>query len=433
MKNNLIAIRNEEKKGERRTPLVPQDIQTLIKKAGLSFIVQSSKQRIFSDQEFAQVGAKIKSDVLEGNLIIGIKEIPAKLIEKQKVYLFFSHTIKGQKYNMPLLAKIMAQKATLIDYERIVDEKNRRLIFFGQEAGQAGLINTLWAFGQRLKFEGIENPFFHIKQAHQYKDLQDALDSTSKVGQVLMESGFAAKLAPLVIGIAGYGHVSHGVQQILDHLPVTKISPDDLPALFQKKSANNKTVYKVVFHEEHLVEPISKSDKFVLQDYYDHPEKYRSKFQQYLPYLTILVNCIFWTLKYPRFVTKHDAKNLNLRLKVIGDISCDINGAIEFTAKATTQENPVFVYNPKNDTISDGLKGEGIAVMAIDNLPSELPKDASRHFSNMLKKYIPDLAQANFSASFKQLKLPAELKRAIIVYQGELTPYYKYLEEYLKL
>jgi alpha-aminoadipic semialdehyde synthase len=200
-----------------------------------------------------------------------------------------------------------------------------------------------------------------------------------------------------------------------------------------------------VFKEEHTVEPISLEDRpstgsgqrFELQDYYDHPEKYHGTFHKYLPHLTVLVNCVYWEEKYPRLVTKANLKQLYSgkeppRLRVIGDISCDIEGAIEGTVKSTEPGEPVFVYDPFEDRAIDRVAGRGPVIMAVDILPSELPRDASTYFSGVLMDYIPAIAQADYSVPFEKLELPPEIKRALIVHQGELTPNYRYLEEYVR-
>ena len=181
-------------------------------------------------------------------------------------------------------------------------------------------------------------------------------------------------LVPLIIGFAGYGNVSIGAQEILDLLPVKEIRPEEIKSIY--KNPSNKVIYKVVFKEEHMVEPTSPGKTFDLQDYYSHPEEYRPAFERYIPHLSILMNCIYWSAQYPRLVTKEYLKKSfknkeGFHLKVIGDISADVNGAIEFTAKNTSPDKPVFVYNPNTDAIKDGYEGDGVVVMAVDNLPCE--------------------------------------------------------------
>lgn len=437
MARKCIGIRRENKNiWEKRTPLTPNDIFSLKKDENLEFVIQTSPIRAFKDEEYEKAGANVKEDLSECDLIFAVKEIPVQYINKDKTYIFFSHTIKGQKSNMPMLKKIMDLKATLIDYEKVTDEKGRRLIFFGEFAGKAGMIDTLWALGQRLYNEGMKTPFLHIKTAHEYDSFKAATLALLDVAGEIKKQGMHRSLAPFVLGIAGYGNVSRGAQKVLESLPITEIEPKDIAPLFEEDEPNNKTIYKVVFKEEHTVEPKSKADKFELQDFFKHPEKYQSVFKKYLPYLTLLVNCIYWDSRYPRLITKKDAKEMYAegkkpRLKIVGDISCDIEGGIEFTLKSTDPSQPVFVYDPKKDEAIMGFNGNGPVVLAVDNLPCELPKESSQEFSTVLKKFVPEIAKADFHADFNKLNLPPEIKKAVIVYQGELTPDYKYLEKHL--
>jgi len=437
MTTKCIGIRREDKnEWERRAPLTPNDVHALKENEDLSFVIQPSHIRIFNEDEYVEAGATISDDTSCCNILLAIKEIPTHLIKANTIYIFFSHTIKGQKHNMPMLKKIIDSGSTLIDYEKIVDEHGKRLIFFGEHAGLAGMIDTLWAFGKRLAWEEIPNHFSDIKQAYQYESLDAAAEAISNVGENIETRGFDATLAPLIVGIAGYGNVSHGAQKILTYLPITEIEPSEIETLIKKKRHSRKTIYKVVFHEEHTVEPTDKNLKFELKDYFTHPEKYNSTFGRYLPYLSILVNCIYWDKRYPRLVTKKELKELFEKkekplLRIIGDIACDVDGAIEFTVKTTDPENPVFVYDPFNDIAADGVAGRGVVILAIDNLPCELPREASNDFSHVLKRFIPSISKADFSAEFEKLHLPPEIKRAIIVYQGKLTPDYTYLANYL--
>jgi len=321
----------------------------------------------------------------------------------------------------------------LIDYEKIADEQGRRLVFFGRYAGLAGMIDTLWAFGQRMKSKGIDSPFNEIKQTIQYTNhLPEIKEHFKQVEKKIEQDGIPESLTPLIVGFAGYGNVSKGAQEILDILPVKEISPKEIKTVYDNPS--KKCIYKVVFKEEDMVEPISPDDSFDLQDYYNHPEKYQSIFEKYIPDLTILMNCIYWNNKYPRLATKDFVKNhakANLRLQVIGDISIDINGAIEFTEKATSPDNPVFVYDPLTNSICDGYKGNGIVVMGVDNLPCELPKESSQAFSESLLPFVPAIVKANFSGDFESLALPFEIKNAVILHRGKLTPNYWYINKFL--
>jgi saccharopine dehydrogenase (NAD+, L-lysine-forming) len=335
-----------------------------------------------------------------------------------------------------MLKRMMELGCNLIDYEKVTDDKGRRLIFFGRHAGLAGMIDTLWAFGQRLAWEGTPNPFDQIRQAHQYRDLGEAITDLEQVKGQIETTGLPETLSPLILGIAGYGNVSRGAQEILAHLPVVEISPDQIAAVAQGDDASRRVLYKAVFKEEHMVEPVSSDDRFELQDYYQHPEKYRSRFETCLPYLSILVNAIYWDTMYPRLVTRDYVRRAygggrSPRLKVIGDISCDVEGAIEVTVKSTEPDEPVFVYDPETGQATDGYEGRGPVVMAVDILPSELPREASIDFSRVLGAYVPAIARADFTAPFERLDLPPEIKHAVILHQGRLTPAYRYLQEFL--
>ncbi len=432
-----IGIRREDKSiWERRTPIIPDDARELMEKHGLEVVVQPSEIRVFKDEEYASVGARVQEDLSECDAIFAVKEVPPHLLLPGKTYVYFAHVIKGQPYNMPMLKRLLELGCVLIDYEKVTDEKGRRLIFFGRHAGWAGMLDTLWALGQRLEWEGTPNPFSAIHQAHDYPNLAAGQQAVREVGERIRREGLPEGIPPLVVGFAGYGNVSRGAQEIFDLLPFQEVAPPDLAALFEGKP-DPHTLYKVVFKEEHTVEPVSPQDRFQLQDYYDHPEKYRSRFATYLPYLTVLINAIYWEPKYPRLVTKADLRKLfegpgRPRLRVIGDISCDVEGAIECTVRCTEPGDPVYVYNPLSGETTDGYEGEGVVVLAVDILPSQLPREASEYFSHVLKEYVPAIAEADYSVPFEELALPPEIKRAVIAYQGELTPGYRYLERYLE-
>ena len=431
--NNIVGIRREDKnQWERRVPIIPEHIKELKEKHGIETIIQPSQIRIFPDENYEKNEAKINEDLSQCQVVFAVKEIPIDFFSEGKTYIFFSHTIKGQKYNMPMLKKMMELRCNLIDYERIVDEKNRRLVFFGRYAGLAGMVDTLWAFGQRFEWIDINNTFTEIKRVIHYKNLTEIKEHLTKIGKKIELNGLSEGLTPMVVGFAGYGNVSNGAQEILDLFPVKLIRPNQLEAVYNNPS--NKCIYKVVFKEEDMVEPVSSESFFNLDEYYSNPHLYRSVFQRYIRRLSILMNCIYWDERYPRLITKNQLEEIYTgvqKLQVVGDISVDINGAIEFTEKSTNPGEPVFVYNPVRDDIIEGYIGEGIAVMAVDTLPCELPEESSQAFSNSLIDFIPGIVKANYSVSFDQLDLPPEIKKAVILYQGKLTPDYQYINKYL--
>jgi len=435
--NKKVGIRREDMYAwERRVPLVPQDAQNLVKQYGLDIVVQSSDKRVFTAPDYERAGIEVVDDLASCPVIFGIKEVPIPVLEPEKTYIFFSHTIKGQAYNMPMLKKILDLSCTLIDYEKITDENGRRLIFFGKFAGLAGMIDTLWTLGQRLAAQGIDNPFTQVKRAFDYPDLERAKGEIKRIGEQIAADGLPEQIRPLVIGFAGYGNVSRGAQEILDLLPVEEISSRDLPTLTTAHPRAKDAIFKVVFKEQDMAEPLDSAHAFDLQEYYAHPEKFRGTFDRHLPYIDVLMNCIYWEPKYPRLLSKEEVRQMysggeQPRLRVIGDITCDIEGAIECTLKATEPDNPVFVYDPVTESAIDGVEGKGPVIMSVEILPTELPRESSTYFSGVLKKYVPAIASANYTDSFADLDLPSEIKRAVIVHRGELTPDYRYIEQYL--
>ena len=432
-----IGIRRENKnQWEARVPLTPEQVGELIRSAGLEFTVQPSSIRIFPDEQYREAGARVSEDLSDCPLVTAIKEIPLQRLLAGKTYLFFSHTVKGQGANLPMLRRLMELGCQLIDYERIMDDAGRRLIFFGRHAGLAGMIDTLWALGQRLKWEGRSTPFERIRQAHAYEDSAAAKRAVAAIGQDIRRDGLPESLVPLVCGFAGYGHVSQGAQEIFDQLPVAEIDPEALGSTDPGSAEARHQLYKVVFKEEHLVEPVDPGGRFELQDYYDHPEKYRGRFGPYLDHLTMLVNCVYWDARYPRLLTKAQLGRMFggenwPRLRVLGDISCDLEGSLECNLRCTDPGNPVYVYDPNQDEAIDGVRGAGPVVLAVDNLPCELPRESSTDFGKALGPLLPEIAGVDFSQSLEGCNLPPPIKRATILHRGKLTPDYRYLQEYL--
>jgi alpha-aminoadipic semialdehyde synthase len=433
MMGHRIGLRREDMyQWERRVPLVPDDLHVLSESDGLSFRVQSSERRAFTDAEYREVGLDVVEDLTGCPVVIGLKEIPVGVLQANTAYVFFSHTIKGQPANMPMLQRCLDLGSTIIDYERIVDDNDSRLIFFGNYAGLAGAIDTLWTLGRRLAWEGIDTPLSEIRQASTYADLPEAKAAVAAVGERIAADGMPESISPLVIGVAGYGNVSKGAQQILDILPIEEVTAADLLAGNVSPGA---VILKVVFREEDTVTRLDPGVPFALQEYYDHPERYRGVFPQYLPKLHALINCVYWEPKYPRLVGRADVRALYAdgqpTLRVIGDISCDVEGSIEVTVKATEPNDPIYVYDPESGEIQSGVEGTGPVMMTVEILPSELPRESSEYFSDILKGFVPAIAAADYGVPFQDLALPPELKRAVICHRGELAPDYRGLEKHL--
>lgn len=432
---NQLCIRHETKsRWERRAPLAPADVAALINSYGVPIAIEPSPQRVFEDDAYIDLGAT-RMDVADGaDVILGVKEIPVDAFLPNKTYCIFSHTMKGQPDNMPALARLLELGCTLIDYELITNDAGQRLVAFGPFAGLAGMIDSLWTLGRRFDADGIRTPFSDIRPAHHYADIAEAAAAIRAVGQRIHDDGLPPEATPCVIGIAGYGGVSRGAQEILDLLPTRTIAPGDLASM-TPDSADSRYVFKTVFKEEHLVERSSDSG-FELREYYDHPDRYRSTFAPHLGRLSMLVNCIYWEPKYPRLATQQDFEALYAngsppKLRVVGDITCDIDGSLACTTHATTPDDPVYVYDPTTGSTHPGVQGTGPVVLAVDFLPCELPYDATMAFSRALTPFMPGLAKADLSAPLDSAGLPPELERAVIVYRGALTDRFRHLEAHL--
>ena len=432
-----VGIRREDKsEWERRVPLNPTDLADLQGAHDVRFQVQPSEIRVYTDDDYRAAGIAIEESLGDADLVFAVKEIPTALLRPGKTYVYFSHVIKGQPYNMPMLRRLMELGCSLVDYEKIADDQGRRLIFFSLHAGYAGMIETLWCLGKRLAAQGVDTPINEVRHAYEYPSLEAALEHLRELGERIRAGGLDARLRPLVFGVAGYGNVSRGCQEMLDALGATEIPVADLAA-HASRGGEASPLLRVVFKEEDMVEPVAPGGTFDLQDYYGNPEKYRGTFANHLPYLDALVNTIYWDERYPRLVTKAWARESYTaaspaRLQVIGDISCDIEGSIELTVRTTTPDVPGFVYDPTVDAALPGLEGVGPVVMAVDNLPCELPRESSDHFSRVLREMVPDLVRADWTADFAGLALPPSLKGAVIVHKGHLTPPYTYLQQHLE-
>ncbi len=430
-----IGILREVRNGERRTPLVPKDVKWLVKR-GIKIEVQSSVNRIFSDNAYIRGGGKLVDRFKKAKLLLVIKEPQVKGLYPSKIYMAFSHTIKGQPYNMPLLKGFLKRNITLIDYERIVDAEDKRFVYFGRFAGICGLIDSLYYLGQRLNSKGItRHPFSLLSPAHCYSGLNEIKKDMVKVARWIRNKGFDRRLSPFVIGITGHGRVSQGVQEILQSLRPIEIHPQDMNEFIKEKKGVRNKIYKIVFLREEKIR--SKTGKgFYFEEYLSNPEEFESNLDKYLSCLNLFIHASYWDKRFPRMVTKEMLKGLirkrPFRLEFIADISCDINGSVEMTYKTTSSAKPVFTYNPKKNKFSEGLKSEGITIMAIDNLPTELPRDASVEFSRLVRDYVYQIALHAALDISNHAALPAELRRAVITEGKKLTKEYSYLRKFIK-
>ncbi|MEM7479714.1 MAG: hypothetical protein AAF481_00955 [Acidobacteriota bacterium] len=411
-----LGVRREDKnEWERRVPLTPDHVERLVREYGCSIVVQPSGIRIFPDDQYRAAGARVAEDLSGCRLIAGVKEMPPDVLCAGPAYLAFFHVIKGQPYNMPLLRHALDAGITMLDYEPIVDEEGRRAVFFGRHAGYAGMLDALWAFGQRMKLQGIDSPLQRVIKALDYDTVESARQFLrEEIAPEIRESGVHPTNHPLVVGFTGGGNVSLGAQDILGELPVLSITPQDLATVAGDPKLSRHAIYKVVFRRDD-----------------------RKDFSRYLPYLTMLVNGIYWEEGHDRLVTRQDVESLWAgvappKLQMLADLSCDVEGGIEVTTRVATNGAPVYVYDPETGDTLDGVAGRGPIVLAVDNLPAELPRSSSRWFGDLLTPMMPALLACDYSRPLEELALPAELAGAVITHQGRLAPAFEHLREALE-
>lgn len=435
MRKNLVVgiLREDERRNEFRAPLSPRDVHWL-KLRGIKVEVQSSRKRIFSNLQYKQAGAKIVENFKKANLLVGIKEPKIEQLLKKKIYMVFSHTSKGQSYNMSLLKEFLKKKITLIDYEKIVDFNGQRLVYFGRFAGICGIVDSLYYFGEKLSYRNIDSPFSLIKPSNFYHSYNAVKLDMERLNYRIHHRGFDKKISPFIIGITGHGNVSSGVQEILDLLHPIEIHPRDLEKFISSRDYSHKKIYRVIFDREEKLRS-KNGHNFYFEEYLKFPRKFESNLDIYLSYLNILIHASYWDNSFPRLVTKKMIDrmyNNKFRLEFIGDLSCDINGSIEMTYRATTPENPTFTYLPRNRKFVEGHKTNGITIMARDNLPTEMPKDSSDDFSRLIREYVYQIAAHGAKDITNHSAISREIRQAVIAQDGRIAKPYNYLKKYIK-
>ena len=440
-----LGVRSEEfSKWERRVCLTPQHCKSLLfkMKDRLVIKVQPSASRIYTDNKYEEVGCLITEDISDCDLILGVKQIPKDKLYPNCTYMFFSHTIKAQEQNMEMLDDILEKKIRLIDYEKISDCKNQRLVAFGTFAGNAGVIDIFSGLGGFLLNKGIGTPFINISQSYHYLNIEHAKSSIRIVGNAIESAGLFHGISPFIVGVTGTGRCSQGAMEILTLFPHEIIEPSQLDYIFEDAKKyphkHNKSIYIVQFTHEHLVQLREPNGQpFSKDHYYKNPELYHNIFQKtYLKYLSVLVNCIYWDDRFPRLVTERYLKKTvteenPLRLLAISDVTCDYMGSIDFLKKFTTIDYPFFVFNPMQGTINDNYKEakSGILYLSVENLPSQFPLDASNHFSNQLRNFIPPILESDITKKVEEQNLPLEISKAVITHNGHLTNLFTYIKK----
>ena len=385
---------------DRRVPFSPEQLSVLQERfPDLEIVVQESGDRCFTDDEYRDAGIRIVRDQNPADILMGVKEVEISTLVPSTTYLFFSHTAKEQPYNRNLLREIVQRRITLIDYEYLTDKDNIRLVAFGRWAGIVGAYNGLKAYGERYRL-------YRLEPAHTCFDLQGMKKELEKV-----------KLPAMKILITGGGRVAGGAMETLGPLKLREVSPEE----FLDPSCEGSVVCRIDPWDY-----VRRKDGngFDLRHFFDHPEMYESTFKPYTRVTDLYIACHYWDPKSPVFMTGSDMREPGFHMKVIADVSCDINGPIPSTIRASSINSPVYGYDPLTEQEIPPFELRGITVMAVDNLPGELPRDASVDFgSQLMEKVIPALIEDDEDGI---------IERATIVKDGKLTERFAYLEEYLR-
>jgi len=362
----------------------------------ITVIVQHSDNRCFTDKEYQMAGVEIKEDISECDILMGIKEVPVDMLVAGKTYLFFSHTKKLQPYNQKLLKAIIAKKISLVDYECLEHEDGKRIIGFGFFAGIVGAHNGMMAYGKRTGKYDLEKV------------------NSSKNLQHLIHTYFGLKLPNIKIAVTGSGRVAHGILEIMNLLGIHEVEPDEYMA--------KEFAYPVYVHLKGADLYAKKTDgTYSRLDFHANPSNYDCIFKKYLAHTDILMNGIYWEKAIPRLFEMEELSNPGFRIQTIADITDDQNGSIPCNLGDSTIEEPIYGVDKKTFLKTAPYLPGSVDIMAVGNLPNELPRDASRYFGEQLIKFVlKDLVEGNSTI----------IDNATIVKDGALTEPYMYMKEY---
>ncbi len=395
----FAVIQERKSPPDRRVVLDPKSCQKLLSTfPSAELIIESSPIRAFSDADYRASGLEVVADVSAAEVLIGVKEVPIEALISSKSYFFFSHTIKKQPYNRKLLQAILNNNITLYDHETLVNESNHRLIGFGYYAGVVGAYNGLRALG--LKLNSFELP--------KANDLNDRAALNTQLDQLTVPN--------VKIVLTGTGRVGHGAKEILDHLNIKQVSVDQFL---------NISFTEAVYVQLDVLDYCERLDGSTLEktDFFKFPEAYQSTFDRFTAVADFFIAGHFYGKGAPAFFTREQAKAPSFNLKVVADISCDIDGPVACTIRPSTIDYPIYGYDAETETEVDFRNSSAIAVMAVDNLPCELPKDASEGFGHtFVEKIIP---------AFFDNDSRGVLKRAKMTEKGQLTAAFSYLQSFV--
>ena len=395
----FALIKERKTPPDRRVVFSPQMLKKVVSQfPEASFKVESSDVRIFSDDEYREAGFEVSEDISDCDVLLGVKEVPIPNLIPDKKYFFFSHTIKKQPYNRDLLREILKRNIELYDHEVVTNEKKARLIGFGRYAGLVGAYNGIRAIG-------IKEDSFELPKAESLPDLKSMLAELDKI-----------KLPNFKFVLTGSGKVAHGAKEILDHLNIKKVEIEEYLA-----NEFNEPVYSHI----DVLDYARRKDGATgsRKEFYKVPENYESDFMKFAKTSDVFIAGHFYGQGAPVFYTREDIQHKDFRIKYVADISCDIAGPVASTIRPSTIAEPFYGYDPETGAETDFRDPKAITIMAVDNLPCELPKDASEGFGEMfLKNVIP--------AFFNNDK-DGVLGRAKMTENGKLTPLYSYLKDYV--
>jgi saccharopine dehydrogenase (NAD+, L-lysine forming) len=383
---------------DNRVALTPAQCDWLKRESGLAeVLVQTAHNRCYTDEEYVRAGVTVTEDLSSCNIILGIKEVPETALMENKTYLFFSHTIKKQPHNKKLLQAVLKKKIRLIDYECLRHEDGQRMIGFGFFAGVVGAHNGMMCYGERTQT-------FKLPRVYQQKDFR-----------TLIHSYFGLRLPNIKIAVTGSGRVAHGVLEVMNLMGILEVEPDDY--LQKKYRYPVYTHLKGVDLYEH-----TETKKYNREHFHTHPQEYRCLFLPYAAQTDVLMNGVYWAEGVPRLFENEDVLAGTVNIKTIADITDDTNGSVPINLGDQTIESPVYGVDCISlEKTAPYLPGS-IDVMAVGNLPNELPRDASRYFGEQLIKYVLEDLCTNGSSV---------LERATIAAEGKLTGEYGYLYDYV--
>mgnify|MGYP003599541255 FL=1 len=392
-------IKERKNPPDRRVVFSPNEIKTIQEQFPVvSFKVEPSDIRIFSDAEYQNLGIEVTDDLSDCEVLFGVKEVPVEALIPNKKYFFFSHTIKKQPYNQKLLQAVLEKNIELYDHETIVDAANKRLIGFGRYAGIVGAYNAIRAFG--IKFE-----LFKMPKASALKG-RDAL-----VQQVKRQI-----IPPIKIVVTGTGKVGSGVKEMLLAMKIKEVSVENFLT---------KKFTQPVFTQIDVLEYNKRMDgqKFDTKDFYKNPSEYESDFERFTKVADIYISGHFHANAAPQILSQKMLQANDCAIKIVADVSCDVNGPIACTLRASTIEEPLYGYLPSENKEVDVFHPAAIVVMAVDNLPCELPKDASEGFGEMFTQHV--------IPAFFNNDADGILARAKMTENGVLTERFNYLQDYV--